>query len=61
MTENEVMVSFPNLGPENLKISLVKNWEISNENIIGDTVFFMYAGTMLSMGLEDYNKIFKNE
>lgn len=60
MDENKVMVTFPNLGPENLKISLVKHWYITDENIIGDTVFFKYAGTMLSMSLEDYNKVFKN-
>jgi predicted NAD-dependent protein-ADP-ribosyltransferase YbiA (DUF1768 family) len=59
MGENEVLVTFPNLGPENIKISLVKHWYITHENIIGDTVFFMYAGTMLSMSLEDYNKVFK--
>ena len=56
--ENQVSITFPNLQPQFVPVSVVEKWDIVETNFIGDTVFCkLEDGTTVSMGLEDFNKI----
>ena len=54
---SEIVVNFPNIGETNLKLETVRKWDITDIKEIGDTVFFSYGGTCLSVKSKDFNLI----
>jgi len=60
--EEQISVNFPNLQPQFVPRSVVEKWDIIDTNTIGDTVFCKFEDrSYISMGLEDYNRIFNEK
>ena len=53
-----VLVGIANEGEQRITIEIVKKWEPTNINQIGDTVFFKQGDTYFSMKTIDFRTIF---
>jgi len=53
-----VLVGIANEGEQRFEIDIVKKWNPTNINYIGDTVFFKADGSYFSMKTIEFRKIF---
>lgn len=57
--EEGILVTLPNIGFERIPISIIKDWDIIKTKKIGNTIFCKFDdNSMISIDVEDYNKIF---
>lgn len=60
--EDGILVTLPNIGYERIPVSVIKEWDLKSTSTYGDTIFCKFEdNSMISMNVEDYNKIFNKK
>jgi hypothetical protein len=57
MNGDVIYIGFPNLDYEAISINIVRKWNITEPQTIGDTVFFWVGEVYCQMSEEDFKKL----